>query len=145
MSDLAVLAGLGNESSFSGSYHLQEMGIDVWKLRKIEAFKVLVVIINHENTATLPRLESRLLNNMLASTNLDKDLFDIMQITDLAAFTGKNLRKYAAVVTFGNESLQSAFAGLPQYNILHPKNLLVSTKDKKLAYLSLHNLRELFN
>lgn len=145
MSDLAVLAGFSNEQSFSASYHLQEMGIDVWKLRKIVASKVLVLIFNHVEVEDLPTIESLLLNNMLASTRLDKDIFDIEQVTDMEALTSKDLRKYAAVVTFGDEGSRSAFAGLPQYNILHPRNLVGSTNDKKSAYLLLHNLRELLD
>lgn len=145
MSDLAVLAGFAKPKASSGSYHLQEMGIDVWKLRQVEASQVLVLVINQANTETLSKQESRLLNNMLASTNLDKEIFDVEHVTNIAALTGKNLRKYAAVVIFGDDNHDSMFNGLPLYNILHPKSLLGNTNDKRIAYLSLHKLRWLFN
>jgi hypothetical protein len=135
-----------SKSNLSNLYYLQEMGVDVWKLREINS-KILVLIFPHDNQYELASKAQNLLENILFSTGIKRIDFELVYIREYKNLEKINLKFYKAIITIG-DSLQNdeSFLDrirrnkLPIIKITHPNLLLIRPVDKREAYLSLQQL-----
>ena len=102
MIDLAILAGLDSKLPVvEDGYYLQEMGIDIWRLRDIKPRRILVLLEELKNDTVSAERQSLLLENILLSTNIPRANFDVI-------YDGYELKKrapgfdrYATIIIMG--------------------------------------------
>lgn len=144
-------------------YYLQQMGIDVWKLRNLKK-KILVLIFPFAKQLELARNAQNLLENILTSTRIKRADFELMFVKEAPSLDAKfvenfdyffknnriDLQQYNAVILMGenleiNDIFQATMQklGVLVIKTFHPYHLLTNPQDKRLVYLSLGLLREL--
>ncbi|OGV32358.1 MAG: hypothetical protein A3E88_05740 [Legionellales bacterium RIFCSPHIGHO2_12_FULL_35_11] len=160
MSDFAILAGVNDTVSSSSfdlnTYYLQQMEIDVWKLRSLDSHKKpLILFASSNNLAEMNKEERALFKNMLSSINLclddlvvkivsddlEKDCLlresNILRTTSFILVVGGSLWDWFTdkVKIVGNK--QYLYNNLNIFFVFHPSYLLANPICKKEAYQQL--------
>lgn len=143
MHDLAFLAGLQNSKlpTANNAFYLQEMGVDVWKLRNTKPQQILV-LVNSDDSHEFASSSKLLLENILRSTNIPRSKFDVFYNQKEFIKDVGSLRKYIAFVTIGEMSAiklpeKTTLFKLPQLSLL-----LNNSQSKKQSYKTLSKISE---
>ena len=130
------------------SYYLQQMGIDIWKIRDIKSKEKILVMVSSEDLSVPAR---RLLDNMLLSTQFKRKDFEILYVNPSTEIDKIELGIYKALIVVGedipmisskysSDNYRQAGLDLTIIKILHPDHLLLHPIDKSKAYIALRKL-----